>query len=317
MIVDEELLSIMGMVSICFIFSAIVLALGISVYQRLLPSPRYDFFVCHHKVDASAQSRLLKCMMTARNLEVFIDSDDLQDLDSLFDTVRSRVRHVIVYLTKDTLTRPWCSGEIVTAYRNNKKTTVVLTDGPTGFTFLTDEEMNHLDSYIEGGKVLTKYLISMADVKIAYQWLLSDQVPLVRLPDAVRGRQRFEKLVKLLLHGSAGVSDPPQPPKNDYVLVSTDPQDNEATAAASILCLSIEQELLGFTQSGTLMCVDQEDPDIGKLVEHARAVVVLLSACTMESLPQLTAIVSCMISKTVPVIPVTTPSFQFPGGEFL
>ena len=63
--VDEELLSIMGVVSICFIFSAIVVALGISVYQRLLPSPRYDFFVCHHKVDASAQSRLLKCMMTA------------------------------------------------------------------------------------------------------------------------------------------------------------------------------------------------------------------------------------------------------------
>lgn len=137
----------------------------------------------------------------------------------------------------------------------------------------------------------------------------------MRLLD-VRGRKRLEVLVELLLFGSAGASDSPKLPKNDYLLVSTDPQDDEATAAASILCMSIEEELLGFAQNGTLMCADHKDPDIESLVEAARALVVVLSSRTMESLPQLTAIVPCMWTKNCAVVPVTTPSFQFPGANF-
>ena len=54
------------------------------------------------------------------------------------------------------------------------------------------------------------------------------------------------------------------------------------TAAASILCMSIEQELLGITQHGTLVCADLEDPEVGTLVRHARAVAVLLSLAAVD-----------------------------------
>ncbi len=43
---------------------------------------------------------------------VFIDSDDLKELDQLFDIAKCKVRRLVVYLTRDTLTRPWCAGEV-------------------------------------------------------------------------------------------------------------------------------------------------------------------------------------------------------------
>lgn len=317
MLADEEQMSILGTVSVYFIFCAVAVAMVVAVYQRLRPHPRYDVFVCHHKAEASAQARLLKCIMRAMKIEVFLDSDDLQHLDTLFDMVRCRVLHVIVYLTRGTLSRPWCAGEIVTAHRNSKRTTVVLTDGATGFAHPTEQEMDNLTSYVDGADViLSRFLISMADVQRAYRWLLSEQVPAVRFPAALRGRQRFEGLVSLLLHGSVGAAAPPRVPQHDYLLVSSDPLDSEATAAAGILCTCIEQELLGITQHGAVICADHEDPDVGTLVRNARAVVVLLTACTLEALPQLAAMVSCMQRTTVPVIPVATPLFQFPGANF-
>ena len=80
--------------------------LVVAACQHLRPSHRYDFFVCHHKEDASGQARLLKGIMKVMKLEVFTDSNDLRHLCTLFDVVLSRVQHVIVYLTGGTLARP-------------------------------------------------------------------------------------------------------------------------------------------------------------------------------------------------------------------
>ena len=37
----------------------------------------------------------------------FLDSDDLRDLDQLFDIVRCRIGQLMVLLTSDTLRKPW------------------------------------------------------------------------------------------------------------------------------------------------------------------------------------------------------------------
>merc|ERR1712137_720387 len=79
---------------------------------------RYDYMICHHKAEAGAQARLLKMHLCIKDrLRVFLDSDNLTDLDTLLDTVKSKVRQVIVYLTRETLRRPWCAGEIVSAFQ--------------------------------------------------------------------------------------------------------------------------------------------------------------------------------------------------------
>ena len=87
----------------------ILLVLGFvsySVYKYLRVSPFYRRFVCHHMAAAAAQARLLKILLQANaGQSVFIDSDDLQGLDTLFSTVHTKVGQVVVDLTQDTLTR--------------------------------------------------------------------------------------------------------------------------------------------------------------------------------------------------------------------
>merc|ERR1740121_1123268 len=87
--------------AVCLIF-----ALGSHVVDRFRPSPWYDFFVCHHKEAAQAQARYVQLLVrTNLRRSCFIDSDDLVDLSTLFDTVLARVGHLLVYLTTSTLTR--------------------------------------------------------------------------------------------------------------------------------------------------------------------------------------------------------------------
>ena len=55
--------------------------------------------------------------------DVWLDSDNLEDMTDmsgwgLFDVVRCKVDTVVVLLSKMVLTRPWCIGEITTAYVN-------------------------------------------------------------------------------------------------------------------------------------------------------------------------------------------------------
>ena len=45
---------------------------------------------------------------------VFLDCDQLENLDILFDVVRSSTKNVVVVLTPELLKRVWCAGEIAT-----------------------------------------------------------------------------------------------------------------------------------------------------------------------------------------------------------
>jgi hypothetical protein len=70
---------------------------------------------------ASSVTRWSECQQPVINLAVFqelvfIDSDYLQDLDRLFRIVAEHTQQLVVYLTDRTLTRPWCLGEIATAF---------------------------------------------------------------------------------------------------------------------------------------------------------------------------------------------------------
>ena len=64
---------------------------------------------------------MLKSQITAMNpgRDVFLDSDNLKDLNRLFDVVRDDTVAIILLLSKQLLLRPWCVGEITTAYLNH------------------------------------------------------------------------------------------------------------------------------------------------------------------------------------------------------
>merc|ERR1712061_21424 len=103
-------------------------SIAYAMWQRWQPRPFCSYFVCHHKGGAAAQARFVQLLIVAKaGKKCFIDSDDLLNLDLLFDTVRSCVGHLVVYLTRYILTRPWCSGELVMSHKCSKKVTGVRT----------------------------------------------------------------------------------------------------------------------------------------------------------------------------------------------
>ena len=56
-------------------------------------------------------------MLDQGALQIFLDSDDLLNLDTLFDTVSQRTQNLVLLLTREILQRPWCVGEIVCSMR--------------------------------------------------------------------------------------------------------------------------------------------------------------------------------------------------------
>eukprot|EP00971_Amphidinium_carterae_P262609 5209183-Amphidinium_carterae.1 len=118
------------MVAVVGFVGTLIAPTAITAYIFFKKSIRdsYHIFICHHKADAAAQSRLLKMLLTAMTgKRIFIDSDDLIELDKLFDIVKTRVKLLLVYLTRDTLMRPWCVGEITTNWACRGKVATVKT----------------------------------------------------------------------------------------------------------------------------------------------------------------------------------------------
>jgi hypothetical protein len=113
---DMEAVRIAGTVAFCSVVTAGFTAIAYAIKLRLSPRPWYRFFICHHRLHASAQARYLKLLLARETGgSVFIDSDNLREPGRLFDIVKFMVGILVVYLNSDTLRRPWCSGEIFSA----------------------------------------------------------------------------------------------------------------------------------------------------------------------------------------------------------
>ncbi|CAE8680036.1 unnamed protein product [Polarella glacialis] len=160
------------LVAICVIAHA--------VYRRFSPASSYSVFLCHHKEGAGSLARWLKLQLdTFSSCRVFLDSDNLEDLDLIFDTVRSQTKNLVVLLTPELLKIMWCAGEIVTAHRNKISIVTVICDG---FAHLIEEELeNVLSFWSEQQKhTLASFGIDMDMVKEAYRHLQA--IPCCTMP---------------------------------------------------------------------------------------------------------------------------------------
>lgn len=85
-------------------------------------------FISHHKLDAGTEASLLRQELETlikgdpelkkqqMDAPVFLDSEDLNDLELLQEHVRNS-HNILLLMTKDVLTRPWVLVEIATAHR--------------------------------------------------------------------------------------------------------------------------------------------------------------------------------------------------------
>lgn len=293
------------------------LLIGWRLLRRLRPAQYFQWFVCHHKRDGAAQARFLKIMLQAMGQSVFIDSDDLKDLDELFDIVRSAVGHLLVYLTREVLTRPWCAGEIATSFTKGIKISSIQT---RSFVPPTDNELKDVQNYLDlSSTSLAQYSITFDSVSAAYTHLLLSCQNVV-VPSEIRGRQQFHYIVSELLDKRS--AQPKQEYKPGMLVVSSDADDQEATAAAGIVVSKISEMIYTFMPEGSFMLVDasvsEEEEEC--YVTGARALIVILGQGSLGCPEQLRVLAVGMARLLEPgapyqVIPVNTPKFGFPCGE--
>jgi len=293
----------------------------VAVKRRVYPSPFYDFFVCHHKAHAAAQARYLKQLLQAKaSVQVFIDSDDLKQLDTLFDVVKSRVRHLVVYLTSDTLRRPWCAGEVVSAIRAEIRITRLMTQS---FVALSEEQLSSPDTYIDSvGCNLSEYNIQEHDVSNAFRaFFRNSSVTQQELSYDVLGTHRFAHAATVLLKQRVH-KGPHQPlQRGAAVLVASDGDSDEANASVGILLHGISKDIFQVSEQGVcVMCDCTYDPMIAtQIVQEAKAVVVVLSPGCLGKQMVFSAICDIQRMQGFLAAPgpvsVNIPGFCFPNSE--
>lgn len=331
-------LDIITILCVVILFAACLISIVCFVFRLFRVRPFYDDFMCHHKLEAAGQARYLKMLIEATsNHTVFLDSDQLKDLDVLFDTIKVRVGRLVVYLTSDTLRRPWCCGEIATAWCLKVQVARVLTGS---FTIMRDEQLQDIEHYVDfSGGTLDEYGITFQKIADALRWFRDAPLPEVIMMDVgLHGTERFRLIAKSLLasRGTTGmeprrskmmvsISSTSSPSDTRLeVILSADPTDDEGLAAAGILELKIGELVFNSGFTGITNLHDSDDLAANaiehiydKVIKRAAACVVVLSASTLSCAEQLYVIVAGAdyLDHTA-IIPVHIPTFRFPDDNF-
>lgn len=278
----------------------------IAYHNRCHHSPRYSSFVCHHKADAAAQARFLKMALHDAGCgRVFIDADDLKNLDDLFEIVRTQTVNLVVFLTRHTLRRPWCAGEVATAYATSK---VVVTPVWTlSFVEPSAADLQDLSQYVdETNGILMQYGIDWINLRSAYERLLSESARMIRLQAVLEFSSQHAQLAQAIVRPAAGqdaswtTETLPHlvPQKAGRVVISAESGNPEAAAAACIVAYKVRERLFHIQDSELLCMVHELDTGdkiaIAKLVRSARATVILLSQGSPQSVDQAVVILETM-----------------------
>lgn len=140
--IKEELFNVqvLSMIVVVISFLCAAFALGLAVRRVYKPMCRYGVFLSHHKLGAGSLARWFKMMMadTISN-RVFLDSDDVNKLDSILDVTSRDTENVVVLITSETLKRMWCAAEIASAWHSNTNIVLVTCDGND-----IDEDVIHM-----------------------------------------------------------------------------------------------------------------------------------------------------------------------------
>jgi hypothetical protein len=177
----KYLLGVLAMVVLVMVLVVVFGIMGYAIYMYLFPRLLYGAFLCHHKEGAGSLARYVKMKMGQFSRStVFLDSDQLDDLESIFNIVSADTKNLVVLLTKRTLVRPWCAGEIVSAFVNEVPIVTVACDD---YTPPDEEALAKLDDlWSEQQKhLLGQAGITLQLIRHAYRRLVeSENVTLMR-----------------------------------------------------------------------------------------------------------------------------------------
>lgn len=305
--------NIPGLASFTLILSLFFCICGFlcyTLYFRLRKPQKYGLFLCHHKAGAGVLSRFIKVIVAKHSpVQVFIDSDQLQDLDHLFDIVRCSTKNLVVIFSPELLYRSWCAGEIVTAYRNKINTVPLVCPGfsqpdAKGLDTITAswsaEQKNTLGRFgITMDMVIEAYL-HLRDLPILsmprFETIGIQEKTIADLMDACRVPRRFLSQVdEITDHAS--------------ICVTGNVTDVEVLSACYVIGTLLQHSLQESVETITSVEHFSEGPSAAYLI-------VLLSKGLLRN-PSFAQILLEMQANEVELIVVNAEmGFDFPGSDF-
>jgi len=181
-------------------------------------------------------------------------------------------------------------------------------------------------AYLEigGADMLVQYGIAMSDVRDSYTQLVAAQgCSHVHIESGPANTAQFQDLVNRLIQKQATATPTLQRATPGCLVVSVDPCDPEAAAAACILMKKTQDLTPTFLNEGVLFLSDHMDIGITGhclTITSARALVVILSSETLSSRHQLEIIAHAMglneNNQGPAVIPADIFGFSFPSAHY-
>ncbi len=296
----------------CVMILFIVSIAKVLVGKLLQRGKRYKVFLCHSKSQSGNLARLLKIRLVAGGLpadSVFIDSDNLRDLNGLFATVRERVANLVALCAKGLLLRPWCLGEIATATLNHIHIIrVIMQDYSPPPPEVLDQVLS-----LAGMQILTEAGMSRCMIASTVQFFDST-VSLMFEPSV--SMRHVDAIAKGLYSASVDASTsgiarrPSGVAGSTCVVMST--QHTEAQCAAYIL-----REVL----KGLLAAQAEKFPFVlqagGHISQMAKVVLLVCTNDLYESADAIRAMLTAADLKLAVLPVVMEKTFRFPTALFM
>jgi len=289
-----------------------------AIYLRFIrSSKRFRFFLCHHKAATGAFARTLKTYLLSIpsvTRAVFLDTDDLQDLGSLFGNVGNDSDTLVVCVSNGIWLRHWCIGEVTTAYLNKVQVVLVMmAEGKIPSTAWIDDIDKHTPEILG----LTEYGMATADVKSAMHELVNHTQ--IRIVGSI-GHSLMDELAKALAGQSPSkradnfrigpLTDPM--PATAQTVILTDSTDLEAVACGLML-RKLMLPRIGLHQDWFPFVLPPDE----KLPKTAKCVLLVCSSGIFQQRCVLNALLDGA-RQSVSVVPIVSDElFRFPTKELL
>mmetsp|Transcript_80860 Transcript_80860/g.237659 ORF Transcript_80860/g.237659 Transcript_80860/m.237659 type:complete len:1458 (-) Transcript_80860:181-4554(-) len=271
---DIEALSVLCMVLFIAVLLPFPLTLG-NVVSRLLllRRKRFQFFLCHHKAGAGAFVRLLKMSLMESSFvkrEVFVDSDNLENLSTLFDLVGNHTETLVIVASHQVFHRPWCVGEMTVARcRKLRAVAIVMPDG----AFPDDDFVTNFEEKVSNIGCLSAEGISVPDIQQTLLW--TRDLPRLELRQPLTAtaiRQVTAQLCGVEVTAAPSIST-----AEHEAFILSDPTDLEAVSAAHVLHKMVRPQLV--QAPNMIPIVLSPEVDLPKSAKH---LLVLFSSGLLE-----------------------------------
>ncbi|CAE7632015.1 unnamed protein product [Symbiodinium sp. CCMP2592] len=295
---------------LCVLPLAALSSACMAVSVRLRSQSKYDAFLCHHKAGAGALCRFFKLIVHKYGrMNIFLDSDELDDLARIFEIVSSDTRCLVAVLTPELLQRMWCAGEMTSARKYGIPIIPLYCDG---FAFPDEDCINKIESVWteEQQYTLTSHGIAMEDIKATYRHISTLEGYALSRHSSLEEQERLVlDVAAAVLRGARRADVAPQGSVSSArILLCSTEREPEAISTVLILQQMVQQQL----RIATFRVRSLKDIAAASSASFA---LVLLSKGVLED-PDFALQIGQMRAQALSFVPVNDGTFQFPPSDF-